>query len=473
MIEKAPYIDTEGISGISSMSSGDDDAHPLDWYPGDEPESMTVEDADRWVDAELSSEEPANLRSLATRLERATWHPSVDLAGSLVRAAAVALEQAGNQPASVTDIRKGLLAAENLFRLRGAKLVESNLLVAQRIRTEWELGRLLKGAAPHGGDRRSSGGRHHLNLTDLGVSQWQSKTFRKVAEIDLDDLEHYVTGVVNDPEVELATSLVLDVLWKEQAREKRTAERVRVAESVQPAGVLIAVADARSLPLADGVVDLTFTSPPYGLDINYHGGDVASDEWPNFMRHWLGEVLRVTKPSGRLAVNVPLDTRRPYPRPTYAETVVAALDAGWQFQFTITWDEGNTSKGNRSLGSVNSSARPVHVSPAEMIGVFSKGEWAPSFDGRDDILPDDWQSWGREVWRIPGESNPWEDHPAPFPERLARQVIQYLSPIGATVLDPFCGSGTTPYVAQKHGRKALGFDIAADYVASALRRIGR
>lgn len=476
MAQKAPYIDTEGISGISSSVEETEDTHPLDWYPepGDDPKGVPVEIVDRWVDAQIASEEPGNLRSLATRLEASAWHPSVELAGSLVRAAASALEQAGNQPASVTDIRKGLLAAENLFRLRGARLIESNLLVAQRIKTEWELGRLLQGTVHRGGDQKSkSPGRTSITLRDLGVSKNQSSLFQKVASIDPSDIEDWVSGVVNDPDVELSTSMVLEVLWKEIARERRTAERVRVAEAVQPAGVLIAVADARSLPLADDVIDLTFTSPPYGLDINYHGGDVASDDWPNFMRHWLGEVLRVTKPSGRLAVNIPLDTRRPHPRATYAETIVAALDAGWDYQFTITWDEGNTSKGNRSLGSVNGSTRPIHVSPVEMIPVFSKGEWAPSFDGKDDILPDEWQSWGREVWRLPGESNAWEDHPAPFPEALARRVIKYLSPIGATILDPFCGSGTTPYVAQKHGRKAIGFDVAPDYVASAVRRVGR
>lgn len=32
----------------------DDDAHPLDWYPGDEPEFRTVEEAERWVNETLT-----------------------------------------------------------------------------------------------------------------------------------------------------------------------------------------------------------------------------------------------------------------------------------------------------------------------------------------------------------------------------------------------------------------------------------
>src|SRR4051812_41992241 len=73
---------------------------------------------------------------------------------------------------------------------------------------------------------------------------------------------------------------------------------------------LLAVADARALPLPDTCVDLTVTSPPYALDINYVGGDVQADTWPDFMAAWLSEALRVTKPHGRLALNVPLDTTR-------------------------------------------------------------------------------------------------------------------------------------------------------------------
>jgi site-specific DNA-methyltransferase (adenine-specific) len=465
-------------TGTSSSSTGaeigeEEDAHRLDWYPGpdDDPEGMPVEAVDAWV----TSGGAESLRSIAKRLESATWHPSVELAGSLVRAAALALAQANGKPAQITDIRKGLLAAEHLFRLRGSKLIESNLIVAQRIRTEWELGRMLRGTVKHpgggvAGKHRSPDVTGGLRLRDLGVSKNQSSLFQKVASIDFDDLEHWISGVVNDPDVELATTLALDVLWREQKRERTTAARVAVAEAVLPAGVVLAVADARALPLGDEVVDLTFTSPPYGLDIRYEGGDVVAADWPAFMCHWMGEALRVTKPHGRLAVNVPLDTSRPCPRPTYAETIVAGIRAGWRYQFTIAWDEGNTSKGNRSLGSVNSSARPYHVSPAEMIAVFSNGEWAPSCEGADDILPDDWQSWGREVWRIPGESNPWEGHPAPFPEALARRVIQYLSPIGATALDPFCGSGTTVAVASRLGRAALGFDVSEEYVESAKRR---
>ena len=48
---------------------------------------------------------------------------------------------------------------------------------------------------------------------------------------------------------------------------------------------------------------------------------------------------------------------------------------------------------------------------------------------------------------------------AMFPVEFAREVIEGLSRRGDTVLDPFCGRGTAPYVAAVAGRGSLGCDI--------------
>ena len=46
-----------------------------------------------------------------------------------------------------------------------------------------------------------------------------------------------------------------------------------------------------------------------------------------------------------------------------------------------------------------------------------------------------------------------------FPTTFARLVVEKMSPKGGRVLDPFCGRGTAPFVAQATGRAALGIDI--------------
>ena len=40
----------------------------------------------------------------------------------------------------------------------------------------------------------------------------------------------------------------------------------------------------------------------------------------------------------------------------------------------------------------------------------------------------------------------------------------------AVVLDPFCGSGTTLWVATQHGRHAIGCDVSAKYLSLAAAR---
>ncbi len=239
---------------------------------------------------------------------------------------------------------------------------------------------------------------------------------------------------------------------------------------IQPAPIL-AVADARALPLTDACVDLTVTSPPYALDIEYIGGDIQAETWPAFMAEWLAESFRVTKPHGRLALNVPLDTSRGGKRPTYVQACQAALDAGWSYQATITWHEGHTSKGDRSLGTVNSSRRPHPIDSSEMIVLLSKGAWGPSSAHPDDITPAEWQLYGRGPWRFSGEPRRPDGHPAPFPEELPYRLIRYLSRVGDVICDPFVGSGTTTTVAHRLGRRAIGFDLAPTYIEMSRRRV--
>ena len=48
-----------------------------------------------------------------------------------------------------------------------------------------------------------------------------------------------------------------------------------------------------------------------------------------------------------------------------------------------------------------------------------------------------------------------------------------LEPIPCTVLDPFLGSGTTAYVARKHGRRSIGIELNPAYADLAARRMAQ
>ena len=65
-----------------------------------------------------------------------------------------------------------------------------------------------------------------------------------------------------------------------------------------------------------------------------------------------------------------------------------------------------------------------------------------------------------------------QPHPAMMPRWLARDMILSWSNEGDTVLDPFCGSGTTLRQAMETGRGAIGIDLSTEYCELTERECG-
>jgi site-specific DNA-methyltransferase (adenine-specific) len=62
-------------------------------------------------------------------------------------------------------------------------------------------------------------------------------------------------------------------------------------------------------------------------------------------------------------------------------------------------------------------------------------------------------------------------HPTVKPVALMRYLVRLVTPIGATVLDPFCGSGTTLEAALLESCKAIGVELNPEYCADAVERL--
>ncbi|MEX0711066.1 MAG: site-specific DNA-methyltransferase [Pirellulales bacterium] len=76
-----------------------------------------------------------------------------------------------------------------------------------------------------------------------------------------------------------------------------------------------------------------------------------------------------------------------------------------------------------------------------------------------------------DVWDIlPEDTQNRDGHFAAYPEDLCRIPILATCPPGGIVLDPFCGTGTTNFVAFTLDRKSLGIDLCADYLQAARDR---
>ena len=63
------------------------------------------------------------------------------------------------------------------------------------------------------------------------------------------------------------------------------------------------------------------------------------------------------------------------------------------------------------------------------------------------------------------------EHPAPFPLELAYRLVRMFSFHGDTVLDPFCGSGTTMLAAIKADRNSIGVEIDPKYCKMIIQRL--
>jgi DNA modification methylase len=76
----------------------------------------------------------------------------------------------------------------------------------------------------------------------------------------------------------------------------------------------------------------------------------------------------------------------------------------------------------------------------------------------------------RSVWHVATQPYP-EAHFATYPEALIEPCILAGSRVDDTVLDPFCGSGTTGVVACRHNRHFIGVELNPQYAALAEKRI--
>jgi site-specific DNA-methyltransferase (adenine-specific) len=233
--------------------------------------------------------------------------------------------------------------------------------------------------------------------------------------------------------------------------------------------------------LADNSVDLTVTSPPYDNLRTYNG---FTFDFEGIAR----ELYRVTKPGGvvvwvvgdatvkgsetgtsfrqalyfRDVCGFNLHDTMIWAKPNPVPTQSTRYQAAFEYMFVLSKGAPKAThllrepsiKAGQKRGNKHRARVGGHADNAE--GVY--------FYAHDKIRSN--------YWQIPGGNGDRRyKHPAAFPETIARDHILSWSNEGDTVLDPFLGSGTTGKMARQHGRKFVGIEISADYLAIATRRI--
>ena len=221
--------------------------------------------------------------------------------------------------------------------------------------------------------------------------------------------------------------------------------------------------------IPDNCVSLMITSPPYNVGKDYDD-DLNIDEYLGLLRDVFTETWRVVEPGGRVAINVANLGRKPYmPLNQYVASLLTEI--GFDLRGEVIWQKAKSAGGSCAWGSWMSAKNPTLRDVHEYVIIASKGSYARVRKGEDTISKEEFLEATVSIWDILPESARRVGHPAPFPVELPRRLIELYTFEGDLVLDPFLGSGSTAVAAVETGRHYVGYELSADYIELAERRI--
>jgi len=219
--------------------------------------------------------------------------------------------------------------------------------------------------------------------------------------------------------------------------------------------------------IPDNSVDITFADPPFNLKKRYNGYKDSKEfyEYLEWSKHWIYEMVRITKPTGSIFVhNIP----------KWLTYYASFLNEIAYFKHWIAWDAPTAPMGK--------SLQPSHYGILYYVKDIKKNKFyeiryphkrcrkcnylLKDYGGKKaglhpfgSLVSDVWT----DIHRI--KHNKYRDkHPCQLPIHLLERIILMSTDEGDIVLDPFVGTGTTVIAAKRLGRKFVGIDIDENYV---------
>lgn len=275
----------------------------------------------------------------------------------------------------------------------------------------------------------------------------------------------------------------------------------------------------RLAEIPDNSVDLSVCSPPFDSLFTYSpsardlGNNANRGQFLDHYRFIVEHQLRTTKPGRVAAIHVQQLTTT---KSTHGhigmsdfrgDVIRLFQDVGWIFHGEVTvWKDPQaqsirTKAFSLAFQTKNRDSAAVRPALADYLLLFRKpGDNAVKVANLPDsgeVTNNDWIEWASPIWydthdgggmggdhygpvwttiretetlnaRL-GREDADERHIAPLQLEFIRRVVLLYSNPGETVLSPFGGVGSEPYVAVKNGRKAISCELKPSYWQAATR----
>ena len=243
-------------------------------------------------------------------------------------------------------------------------------------------------------------------------------------------------------------------------------------------------------------VDLIITSPPYADQRKNTYGDIKPEKYVSWFLPITAELFRVLKNDGTFILNIKEKVQNGE-RSTYVlELILEMKRQGWLWTEEFIWHKKNCYPGKWPNRFRDAWERLLQFNKAKKFNMYQEavmvpmGDWAKNrlknLSEVDKIRDNSkvGSGFGKNIsnWLERDMAYPTnvlhlatecgnKNHSAAFPESLPEWFIKLFTQEYDTVLDPFMGSGTTVFVANRMNRHAIGIDIVDEYCKKVQKQI--
>ena len=244
--------------------------------------------------------------------------------------------------------------------------------------------------------------------------------------------------------------------------------------------------------IPSSTVDLVVTSPPYNIGKKYEKKTSLQSYLKN-LEPVIEELIRVLAFTGSLCWQVGnyIQDGEVFPLDIYFYEIFKRFDLKlrnriiWRFNHGLHCTKRFSGRYEVILWFTKSDDYVFNLDPVRVPAKYPgkrhfKGpkRGQPSGNPLGKNPSDIWdivlQDWEEGVWDIPNvKANHPEktEHPCQFPVELVQRCVLALTQPEGTVLDPYCGVGSTIIAALQHDRKAIAAEQDSNYITITRERL--